>query len=126
MFETKANEKNDRVIILLATGSEVQLCIDAAKAIVESKEINLPHAVEVVSAPCLEIFEEQNDTYKKKVLHTQRCNIISVEASSTFGWYKYASHCIGIDSFGLSGPGNDVYKHFGFTVDRVVEKIMSL
>lgn len=103
----------------LATGSEVSLCLAAAE-ILDKK--NIPTSV--VSFPSFELFEKQCREYKNEILSsTVR---ISVEMSSTFGWHKYANHCIGIDSFGLSGRANDLLKFFGFTPERISSKALEI
>jgi transketolase len=104
--------------ILISSGSETNICVDAAKQLSDLK-------VRVVSMPCMELFEEQDATYKESVL-TPGVPAMSVEASSIFGWERYAHVHVGMTTFGASGPWKDVYKHFGFTVDAVAEKTKKL
>lgn len=105
-------------IIIVATGSEVSLAIDIIK---ELKDINCG----LVSMPCCELFDIQTTEYKKTVLPD---NIIklSIEAGSTIGWYKYVDHCIGIDTFGASGSGNEIMKYFGFDKEKIILFILKI
>ena len=108
-------------IILIATGSEVALAVQAAEAI-EKKG----RAVRVVSMPCPEIFEEQDREWKEHVLpHTVRCRV-AIEAAATDWWRKYVGldgTVVGMTTFGESGPGKPVYEYFGFTVDNVLSRV---
>ena len=97
-------------ITLLASGSEVNLAFEIAN------KIN----ARVVSVPCFELFDEQDEEFKKSLL---KGKVIAIEANRAFEWYKYAEIVIGMDSFGASGKGNEVYKYFGFDVEKIIEKI---
>ena len=111
-------------LILIATGSEVSLAMKAQEAL--QKE-NI--AVRVVSMPSWELFEEQDDAYKQKVLPASLKKRLSIEAGSPLGWHKYVTDegdIIGIDRFGESAPGDQVMKEFGFSVDNVVSKAKAL
>jgi transketolase len=111
-------------LILMATGSEVELIVKAAD-ILEEKGV----ATRVVSMPCIDLFEEQDDDYKESVLPSDVNARISVEASSTFGWHKYTGCngiAMGIDRFGISAPYEQVYEELGLTVEKVVENGLSL
>lgn len=103
-------------IVILSTGSEVPIAYEAAK-ILSSK--NIPTAV--VSFLSFELFDEQADEYKATIL--SRCFRVSLEASSTFGWSKYAHYCIGIDTFGSSAKSDDLFEHFGLTSSKVATSI---
>ncbi|MCW3779212.1 transketolase [Levilactobacillus namurensis] len=110
--------------ILIASGSEVQLAIDAQKALREKQ-----YDLSVVSMPSFELFDAQSQEYKDSVLPPQVDKRISLEMDSTFGWAKYTGLNgvnMGIDTFGASGKGPEVIKHFGFTVDNVVAKYEEL
>jgi len=107
-------------LILIGTGSEVQLCIDSAAAL--SKE---GKKVRVVSMPCWEFFEEQTKEYRDSVL-IPKVPTVSVEAGSTFGWAKYSHAQVGIDSFGASAPGDKCLKEFGITLENVVKTAKSI
>ena len=107
--------------ILIATGSEVQLAIDSAAA--------MGGKVRVVSMPCTEIFDEQSAQYRESVLPIAVRKRIAIEACAKDSWYKYTGFdgaIIGMDSFGESAPIADLYKHFGITVDAVVEASKAL
>jgi len=111
-------------IILIGTGSEVSLCVEAA-----SKLRADGHKVCVVSMPCMELFEEQDDAYKNAVLPKAVTKRLVVEAGTTFGWHKYAGNdgdILGIDTFGASAPGGTLMKEFGFTVENVYNRAKAL
>ena len=106
-------------VILIATGSEVALCVTAFEQL-KSEGIK----ARVVSIPSWDIFEKQSDDYKKQVLPPTVKARVSVEAASTFGWSQYVGptgKMIGMHRFGASAPIKDLLKKFGFTVDKVVE-----
>lgn len=104
--------------IIIATGSEVGLAIAAAAKLNASGL-----ATRVVSAPCLEWFEDQSPEYRASVLPASVTNVVSVEAGSTVGWYRYARTAIGVDGFGASGAPNALYERFGVTVDGIVAAV---
>ncbi|MEX0661053.1 MAG: transketolase [Balneolaceae bacterium] len=107
-------------LILMATGSEIGLTINAAEQL-EKKNI----ATRVVSLPCWELFEKQDQSYRDEVLPVDVRNRISVEAAATFGWHKWVGSegvTIGVDRFGESAPFEQVYEHLGITVKRIVEE----
>jgi len=102
-------------VILIGTGSEVPLCVDAYEKLV-AKGIK----ARVVSMPSWEIFEHQPQTYKDSVLPPGVTARVSVEQGSTLGWDRYASRKIGMHTFGASAPLKELQKKFGFTPDAVV------
>jgi transketolase len=106
-------------LILLATGTEVHICVAAAD-LLEANGI----ATRVVSMPCVEHFAAQGDEYRERVL-PQACRArVSVEAASTLGWHRWVGEhgvTIGMESFGASAPAGVLYKHFGFTPERVAD-----
>ncbi len=108
-----------RQVVLVATGSEVSLAVDVAAAL-EAKGIG----ADVVSMPCAELFDEQDAVYRAEVLPSDALRV-SIEAGVTLGWQKYVHDglTIGIDSFGASGPADQLFKYFGFSVEAVVTKI---
>ncbi|HIK38423.1 MAG: transketolase [Geminocystis sp.] len=111
-------------IILIGTGSEVALCVGAADKL-RAEGVK----VRVVSMPCIELFEAQDEEYKESVLPKAVRKRVSVEAGVTWGWERYIGDegiAIGIDCFGVSAPGNVVMAKFGFTVDNVYAKAKSL
>jgi len=110
-------------VILIATGSEVDLAINS-KAVLKEAGIN----ARVVSMPCTQAFDRQDKKYQDSVL-TPGVKRVSIEAGITDYWRKYVGldgASVGIDTFGESAPGGDVLKHFGFTVDNVVSTVKSI
>ncbi len=107
-------------VILIGTGSEVQLCIGACERLSANGL-----KVRVVSMPCWEQFERQTAEYRASVLPRDVAARVSVEAGSTMGWSRYVGSdgvSVGVDRFGESAPLADVMREFGFTVDNVVEQ----
>lgn len=105
-------------VLLLASGSEVSLCVDAYE---ELKKQGI-HA-RVVSMPSWGLFERQSQEYRDRVLPPEVTARVSVEQATTFGWSKYVGSSgtsIGIDAYGASAPYKDLLQHFGFAVDRVM------
>ena len=105
-------------MILIASGSEVSLVIDAAKEL-ENEGV----ATRVVSMPCMDVFEKQSKEYKDKILPNTVRNRVAIEALSGFGWDKYTGldgRVISMNSFGASAPQNLLFKKFGFTKENVV------
>jgi len=112
--------EGDPQIVLVGTGSEVQLCL-AAAGLLEASGV----AARVVSLPCWEWFEAQGLDYLDEVL-PPGVPVLSVEAGSTFGWERYADDSIGLDRFGASAPYAVAMENFGFTVTNVVERALAL
>lgn len=107
--------------IIIATGSEVELALETKKLLAENGK-----NIRVVSMPSMELFRNQDESYQEEVLPKEVTNRISLEMGSTFGWTEWTGTDglnIGIDTFGLSGKGNDVTAEFGFTPEKVAEKI---
>ncbi|WP_179944080.1 transketolase [Corynebacterium camporealensis] len=105
-------------VILLATGSEVQIAVDAAA---ELEKAGTP--TRVVSAPCLEWFDEQDADYRESVLPSAVTARVSVEAGLAMPWYKYTGSYgrnISLEHYGASAPAEELFERFGFTVDAVV------
>ncbi|MFP4427950.1 MAG: transketolase, partial [Desulfovermiculus sp.] len=110
--------------IIIATGSEVELAVEAARNLEEKG-----HAVRVVSMPCVEVFEAQSQEYKESVLPARVQIRVAVEAGSSDLWYKYVGsngRVVGIDRFGESAPGPDLYAYFELTAKRVEEEVKTL
>ncbi|MEN6401923.1 MAG: transketolase, partial [Armatimonadia bacterium] len=110
-------------LVLLATGSEVELAIKAQEELAKQSI-----AARVVSMPAVELFDKQDEAYRCSVLP---CGVptLAIEAGSTLGWYKYVGSkgaVIGLDHFGASAPAKTVFAKFGFTVENVVEKAKAL
>ena len=113
----------DAKAVIIATGSEVGVAIAAQKQLAEQGI-----AVRVVSMPCNRLFDAQDAAYKAGVLGIDLPRV-AIEAGVTDGWYKYVGLdgiVIGMDRFGESGPGGTLFKHFGFTPEKVVEAVMKL
>jgi transketolase len=111
-------------LILIGTGSEVSLCVQAAEKLRAEG-----HKVRVVSMPCWELFEEQDVNYRNAVLPPAATKRLVVEAASSFGWCKYIGSegaMISIDQFGASAPGSVCLEKFGYTLDNVVAKAKEL
>jgi len=119
-----SDPENEPDLILISTGSEVQLVLAAQE---ELKKNNI--AARVVSMPSWELFEKQDDAYKEKILPKAIRKRLVVEAGSPMGWHKYTTDegdVIGIDRFGESAPGEEVLQEYGFTVENVVKKAKAL
>ena len=111
-------------VILLSTGSEVEIVEKAAKVLRDEGK-----GVRVVSMVCWELFEEQSPEYKASVLPREVTARVSLEAGSTLGWERYVGSngvVIGIDTFGASAPANILYEEYGITAKAVVEAAKSL
>lgn len=103
--------------ILIATGSEVSLAVEA-QALLKEKG----RQVNVVSIPSMELFEEQDEAYKESILPSALTNRVTIEMGATYGWERYAGDSgaiLGIDRFGKSAPGSEVVESFGFTPENV-------
>jgi len=107
-------------VILMGTGSEVQLCVGAYEKLVAEGV-----KARVVSMPCWELFEKQSAEYRAEVLPAGVRARVAVEAGATLGWSRYVGadgEVVGRDDFGASAPIKDLMTHFGFTIDNVVAK----
>lgn len=110
-------EEGELEKIVIATGSEVSLALEAAEGL---------KGVRVVSMPSMELFDAQSSEYKGKILPSNITKRISLEALSSFGWHKYIGMkgmAISIDTFGASGKGSEVFERFGFTKENIKRKI---
>ena len=117
------NDVVDAKVILIATGSEVELAVNAASALAAEGI-----AARVVSMPSTNVFDRQDAAYKASVL-TKGVPRVAIEAGVTDFWYKYVGlegAVVGIDTFGESAPAPVLFKHFGFTVENVVAKVKSV
>ncbi|AGP80771.1 transketolase [Alteromonas mediterranea MED64] len=111
-------------LILIGTGSEVQLAVEAAEKLTEQGK-----AVRVVSMPSTDVFDRQSADYRESVLPSSVVKRVAVEALSKDSWYKYVGFngaIVGMDTFGESAPAGDLFKHFNITTDAVVEAALSL
>jgi transketolase len=108
-------------VILIATGSEVALAMDAAQVLQQKNR-----RVRVVSMPSTNVFESQDAAYRERVLPRAVERRVAIEAAATETWWRYVGArgaVIGMHSFGASGVAKDLFKHFGFTVDNVVQTV---
>ena len=123
-YRLKAAE-NARKVIFIATGSEVEIALDAA-ALLEAEGVG----ADVVSMPCTKRFDAQRRDYREDILpdvSNREILRVSVEAGTTFGWERYTGlHGlrIGIDRFGVSAPAPDAYRYFGLTPDRIASRVL--
>ena len=120
LWEKSANPD----VILIATGSEVQLALTAAMTVSEQG-----FSARVVSMPSWELFEQQGKDYQESVLPTSVTARISIEAACTLGWSKYIGpngYSIGVDTFGASAPFKTLYEKYGLTVENIIQKIEHL
>jgi transketolase len=115
-----AGSEKDPDIVLVGTGSEVQLCVEAA---IELGSSGIE--ARVVSLPSWELFEAQGSAYRASVL-PPGVPVLAVEAGSTFGWARYADEVVGIDRFGASAPGAVVLEKLGFTAANVASRARTL
>jgi transketolase len=107
-------------VLLIASGSEVELCVKAKKELLERGV-----KARVVSMPCIEEFEKQDEEYKQSVIPAQVKARVCVEAGTPYSWYRYAGDAgeiVAMTTFGASAPAGILFKEFGFTVENVVEK----
>ena len=111
-------------LILIATGSEVGLAIEAAERLKDEG-----HKVRVVSMPCTELFDQQDASYREAVLPSDVLARVAVEALHADFWYKYVGldgRVVGMTTFGESAPGGELMRHFGFTPENVVAVVEDL
>lgn len=109
-------------VVLVATGTEVEIALKAQDQLAEKGV-----AARVVSMPCTELFDAQDDAYKASVLPSDLLKV-SIEAGTTFGWERYVGQDgirIGLDSFGASAPAGDLYTHFGITAETAVDAVLN-
>ena len=107
-------EREGAVFTLMATGSEVAVCLEAHDLLAERGLVT-----RVVALPCWRCFDEQDAEYRESVLRRSLPSV-SLEAGATLGWTRYADAALGIDDFGFSAPGPQVFEHFGVTAAAVV------
>ena len=124
VLNTRAEASRQPDIILIATGSEVQLIVVA-----EARLVARGVKVRLVSMPCWELFEEQTPEYRESVLPSSVTTRLAVEAGRSLGWERWVgTHgaIVGLDRYGASAPGDVVMKELGFTADRVVREAEAL
>ncbi len=115
-FASTLNPQNPQ-ITFIASGSEVELALKSAKKL-EQDGI----ATQVVSAPCYDLFAQESKEYQDSLL---KGKVIAIEASRGLEWFAFANNVIGMSSFGASGKGEELFKHFGFSVENVVSIVKS-
>ena len=123
LYESKLPNVSNIQAIIIATGSEVELAMQAAKQLVEKI------AIRVVSMPNVNVFLQQKEEYKESVLPSNILARVAVEAGNTFIWHKFVGlngKVIGIDRFGLSGPYNLVYQELNITVDAIKMAVLEV
>jgi transketolase len=106
-------------VIVIATGSEVSLAVEAAGRVPEI-------GVRVVSMPCVELFEEQPEDYRRMVLPEAVTRRVAVEAGCTAPWFRYVGprgRVLGLDHFGASAPAKVIQEHYGFTPENLARII---
>ena len=110
-------------MILIGTGSEVSLCVKAQESL---KGYGV--RARVVSMPCWNLFEQQDDAYRETVLPASMRKRVTVEAGCSQGWHRWAADgtIIAIDHFGASAPGDEVMRQFGFTAEHVTSAALRL
>lgn len=122
---TKESEGSTPDLILIATGSEVSIAIEASKDLIKGG-----HKVRIVSMPSVELFEMQEATYKESVLPKSCKTRLIIEAASSFGWYRYFDpedgDIISVDTFGESAPGKIMMEKYGFTAENIVSRAKKL
>jgi transketolase len=111
---------DDPALVLVATGSEVHLCVDAARQLADDGI-----AARVVSMPSWNLFEAQSADYQDDVLPPE-VPTLAVEAGVSLGWDRYADDSISIDRFGASAPGEHVLEQLGYTAENVVARSRDL
>ena len=123
-----ADSQGSPDVVLVGTGSEVSLCLAAARLLAGESEAGTggePIAARVVSLPSWDLFAEQTDAYRAEVL-PPTVPRLAVEAAASFGWERYVDDVVAIDHFGASAPGDEVLAHFGFTPENVASRARAL
>ncbi len=113
-------KRENATVTLMASGSEVMLCLKTACHL---EEIGI--RCNIVSVPCFDLLNEQSQTYIDKIID-KNTTVIAVEMATAIEYYKYASYVINIDSFGSSGKDVDLFDKYGFTIDKLKSKIKSI
>ncbi len=113
-------EREGAGVTIMASGSELMLCLNAG-CVLEDNGIK----ANIVSVPCLDLFNEQDEEYKKKVIRPMT-KVLAVEASTATEYYRYADDVLGMESFGASAPADLLFKKFGFTIENIVKRATAL
>jgi transketolase len=112
----------ERRVVLIATGSEVEVAVAAADAL-EKQGIG----ADIVSMPCWSLFDAQDEEYRRGLLPGDVLKV-SIEAGTTLGWERYVGPrglAVGLDRFGASAPAEDLFQRFGFTAETIVPRILA-
>ena len=112
-------------VILIGSGSEVSLCVNAQEKLLKSYGVK----ARVISLPSWYLFEKQDEAYRESILPKNMKKRVTVEAASTYGWERWAGDegaMIGVDHYGASAPGDEIMKHFGFTAEHVTSAALRL
>ena len=113
-------KRENATVTILASGSEVMLSLQAGCHLE-----NAGIMANIVSVPCMEIFNAQDETYRQHVIDPNT-KVLAVEAASGAEWYRYADAVLGMQSFGASGDANELFKHFGFSIEGVQKAVYQL
>ena len=122
-FSVYDNSADDPEIILISTGSELSNTIEAAK------NFDKNNSIRVISMPCWELFDQQDNKYQKNLIPEKTKHIISVEAGVGLGWQKYTKNndsIISMETFGASAPGNKLIDYFGFSADKITDRVKKI
>ena len=114
------SDPDDAVITLMSAGSEVQLCVEAARRLAEQGK-----PTRVISMPSMNLFQDQDDSYRTATLKPELPSL-AIEAGVSQGWYRYADHVVGINRFGASAPGATVMHELGMNVNNLVDHALEL
>ena len=114
-------KEEDADVTLMASGSEVSLCIEVAKVLNKAGVMT-----NVVSVPCFDILCEQDEDYIDEIINQNDTFVVAVEAASAMEYYKFADYVIGMNGFGESGPATELFDKFGFNVNTLSEKIKEI
>jgi transketolase len=124
LAESERIKKGRPEVILIATGSEVQIALEAFAALDEEGV-----KVRVVSMPCWELFDQQDEDYQQFVLPDEVGERISIEAGITLGWQKYVGSegvALGVDTFGASAPYEKLYAEYGLTAETILNIVAEM
>jgi len=120
ILSESASDLGDLKVTIISSGSEVHVALEAQK---DLQRENIP--TRVVSMPCTELFDEQTEEYKNSIIDESSIKV-AVEAGSSLGWERYIGRdgiFVGMDSYGASGPAEELYSHFGITAANIVKKV---
>ena len=125
-YVIKTEKNSDNIdLILMASGSEVELCLNASKILEEQNDLS----VRVVSFPSMSLFEEQSTEYQESVFPSSATKRFAVDYGVSHNWYRYVGlegSVFSLDRFGESGPGQKVADHFGFTAENIAKKALNI